>query len=96
MIIPSLASQVMFELHVFSFAEGDFYVVFQAAREGGLPRRFHPLQASRDVRNQTRLVACRPVVLFPGPRFLPQIFPLFLSQQHIPGHLNRLGQSHAC
>ena len=33
---------------------------------------------------------CRPVITVSGPRFPPQILPLFLSQQLIPGHRDRL------
>ena len=83
-------SQVMFELLVVSFNEGDSPVVFQAYREGIFPLRLHPLQAPRDVRNQTGCVVCRPIVLVLGPRFPPLLPPLFLSQQHVPGHRYRL------
>ena len=67
-----------------------FLVVFQAYRESILPLRLLPLQASRDVRNQTRCVVCRPNVLVRGPRFLPHLPPSFLSQQYVPGHRFRL------
>ena len=83
-------SQVMFELPVFSFDEGDFPVVFQACRESIFPLRLHPLQASRGVRNQTKCVVCRPIVLVPGPHFLPHLPPLSSSQQYVPGHRYRL------
>ena len=72
----------MFELPVSPFTR-EIFAVLQNDREGVLPRRHHPLQASRDARNQTKRVVCRSVVLIPGPRFLPQILPINLvSEAH--------------
>ena len=59
---------IILNLAVFSFDEGDLWVPLRVI-VSILSHRLHLLRASRDVRNQTWRVVCRPVALVPDPIF---------------------------